>query len=131
MTREEAADAISQSLELVAERAGDPSPRVFARLFERLPEVEARFSTDPRGTVRGEMLAMVFDCLMSPGGPYQMNLVRTERVNHEGFGTPANEFDQFFGIVKDTCAEILADDWTPEFDAAWNQQIAWVMTGAR
>ena len=80
------------------------------------------------GSIRGEMLAMVFDCLMDPAGPYQTSLVRAERVNHDAFGTPQAEFDRFFGIVHETCREILGDDWTPEFDAAWRAQIGAVLS---
>lgn len=74
---------------------------------------------------------MVFDCLMQPSGPYQLNLVRTERVNHDGFGTPAEVFDRFFGIVQETCRDILGADWTPEFEAAWTARIEQVLAGSK
>ena len=74
---------------------------------------------------------MVFECLMHPGGPYQANLVRAERVNHDGFGTPAEVFDRFFGIVQETCRAILGSDWTPEFEAAWTAQIDRVIEASR
>jgi hypothetical protein len=53
--------------------------------------------------------------------------VRTERVNHDGFGTPSHEFDRFFEIVRETCREALGKDWTPEIEAAWNTQIGRVL----
>eukprot|EP01035_Chromulina_nebulosa_P039852 gene39852-53888_t len=62
-------DLIAMSLDAVVERAGDPAPTIFARLFAELPETEERFARDTGGAIRGEMLAMVFDCLMDPGGP--------------------------------------------------------------
>ena len=52
------ADAFAQSLDLLAERLGDPAPAVYARLFGRFPEVEAEFARDVDGAVRGEMLAI-------------------------------------------------------------------------
>jgi hypothetical protein len=131
MEEDAAAETITRSLEDVAERAGDPAPRVFARLFAEFPETEERFARDVTGAIRGEMLTMVFTCLMDPGGPYQANLVRAERVNHDGFGTPALEFDRFFGIVRETCAEILGPDWTPDYDAAWTTQIARVLKASK
>jgi hypothetical protein len=125
------ADDIARSLELVAERVGDPAPRVFERLFAEFPDAEERFARDVTGAVRGEMLAMVFNVLMDPDGPYQANLVRTERVNHEGFGTPSHEFDRFFDIVRDTCREALGAEWTPAFDAAWSARIATVLAATK
>ncbi|MBI1196654.1 MAG: globin [Phenylobacterium sp.] len=123
----EAAELVANSLELVAERIGDPAPQVFARLFAEFPDAEERFARDVTGAVRGEMLAMVFGVLMDPDGPYQANLVKTERVNHDGFGTPSHEFDRFFDIVRDTCREALGVEWTDAFDAAWTRQIATVL----
>ena len=125
------ADIIARSLELVAERAGDPAPQVYARLFDEFPDSEARFARDVTGAVRGEMLAQVLECLMSADGPYQLNLVRAERVNHDGFGTPASEFDRFFGVVHETCRELAGPDWKPEFDAAWRAQIERVVEGSQ
>ena len=61
-------DLIAHSLEAVVERAGDPAPTIFARLFAELPETRERLARDASGAVRGEMLAMVFDCLMPPEG---------------------------------------------------------------
>jgi hypothetical protein len=116
-------EIVTQSLEQVAERVGDPAPQIYQRLFARLPDAQARFARDVTGDIKGEMLAMVFGCLMDPGGPYQANLVRAERVNHDGFGTPNDEFDSFFEVVKDTCRDLLGPDWTPATEAAWTAQI--------
>lgn len=117
-------DIVTQSLERLAERVGDPTPQVYQRLFARLPQAEARFARDVTGDIKGEMLSMVFGCLMDPAGPYQVNLVKSERVNHDGYGTPNNEFDSFFQIVKETCRDLLGSDWTAAEEEAWNTQIA-------
>ena len=125
------AEIITQSLEVVAEVAGDPVPAVFARLFAEFPDAEERFARDVSGAVRAEMLTMVLDCLMAPEGPYQLNLVRAERVNHDGFGTPNEEFDRFFGLVHETCRDLAGEGWTPAFEAAWRARIARVVAGSR
>lgn len=116
-------DLIAQSLEAVVEQAGDPAPQIYARLFAEFPETEERFYRDTSGSIRAEMLTMVFDCLMDPGGPYQANLVRTERMNHDGFGTPNEVFNRFFWIVRDVCRELAGSSWTPDVEAAWMTQI--------
>jgi len=77
------------------------------------------------------MLTMVFDCLMNPAGPYQAHLVRAERVNHDGFGTPNEVFDRFFWIVLEVCRERVGAAWTAETDAAWTAQIEGVLAASR
>ena len=119
------ADLIARSLELVAERHGDPGPQIYARLFAAFPETEALFVRDTTGAVRGEMLAVIFQCLLDVTGPgaYAANLIRAERVNHEGVGVPADAFDRFFWIVRDACRDLSGPGWTGDVDAAWTTRI--------
>ncbi len=116
-------DLIARSLDSVVERAGDPGPEVYARLFAEFPETEGRFVRDVSGAIRAEMLTMVFDCVLTPAGPYQDNLVRAERVNHDGFGTENAVFDRFFWIVMETCRDLAGPDWTPQIEAAWTARL--------
>ena len=114
-------ELIEQSLALVAERHGDPGPQIYARLFAAFPETEALFVRDTTGAIRGEMLAVTFQCLLdvTGSGAYAANLIRAERVNHEGVGVPPAAFAQFFPIVMETCRDLLGEAWTPQMDAAW------------
>jgi hemoglobin-like flavoprotein len=118
------ADLVSDSLELVAERCGDPTPLVYARLFAAFPETEALFVRDANGAVRGEMLSMAFQCLLDVDGPYGANLIRAERVNHMGLEVPPEAFVQFFPVVMQTCRQVLGQEWTPDIDAAWAERLA-------
>ena len=61
-------EIVTASLEALAERVGDPAPQVYARLFAAYPEMEALFVRDTTGAVRGEMLALTFECLLDIGG---------------------------------------------------------------
>lgn len=123
MTNDSGTEQIARSLEIVVERAGDPAPAIYARLFAEFPEAEERFWRDVSGAIRAEMLTLVFSCLMNPDGGYQNNLVRAERVNHEGFGTEAAVFDRFFFIVRDVCREVAGPYWSAEMEAAWTARI--------
>jgi hemoglobin-like flavoprotein len=114
-------DIIETSLEALAERAGDPTAEVYRRLFARYPETEALFVRDQNGSVRGEMLAKIFECAMDLAGPntYAANFIRCEVVNHEGVGVPRDLFPRFFDIAVDTFRDLMGEAWTPEFDRAW------------
>ena len=59
---------LEHSLELVAERIGDPAPRVFERLFLEAPDLLALFSNDACGSVRGEMFLRALECLQDAAG---------------------------------------------------------------
>jgi hemoglobin-like flavoprotein len=117
---------IAWSLETAAERHGDPTPLVYERLFAQSPEMEALFIMDKQGSVRGNMLANVFEVLLDLAGPraYGVHMVRAEIVNHENLGVPPQVFATFFGTVRDTIAAMLGDDWTPDVAAAWAEVMA-------
>ncbi len=119
-------DIIAHSLELVAERTGDPAPLVFQRLFRENPEIEALFVRDTGGLVRGEMLAVTLEALLdcAGGDAYAVGLVEIERVNHVGLGVEPEVFDTFFRVVMTVFREILDDDWTLDMDAAWRRVLA-------
>lgn len=121
-----AAELVEASLEALAEKVGDPAGQVYARLFAEFPETEALFVRDTTGAVRGEMLAVAFQCLldMEGAGAYAANLIAAERVNHEGVGVPPDAFARFFPIVAETCRDLLGEVWTGETDAAWAELLA-------
>lgn len=119
-------DILTESLDLVAERIGDPAPLVYARLFKQQPEMEALFWRDTAGLVRGQMLSVVFESLMdlAHGKMYAESLLLSERINHENLGVPAEVFDSFLITVLDTFREQLAPHWTEAMDSVWLELIA-------
>lgn len=119
-------EIITQCLELVAERCGDPAPLVYQRLFSENPEIEALFVRDTAGLVRGEMLAVALETLMDCAGrdDFAVNLVEIERTNHVGLGVPPEVFDTFFRVVMTTFRNVLGTDWSAEMDAAWRRLLA-------
>ncbi|HLZ83892.1 MAG TPA: globin [Caulobacteraceae bacterium] len=115
------ASLIERTLEIAAEREGDLTPRVYARLFAAHPDMEALFIRDTNGAVRGEMLARVFEMILDfiDRRAYAAQMIQCEVVTHEGYGVPPEVFGVFFGSVADTLQEILGADWTPAVDASW------------
>jgi hemoglobin-like flavoprotein len=114
--------ALTDSLGLLSERAGDVTDVVYARLFADHPELEDLFLMDTDGGVRGSMLAQAFECLMDLAegpGTLAETVIRSERVNHDTYDVPAGMFQVFFDIIRDVTKDAAGDDWSAEMEAAW------------
>jgi hemoglobin-like flavoprotein len=121
----EEAAIITETLERVAERVGDPTPYVFRRLYDEKPEIEALFVRDVAGLVRGQMFQVTIESLLDFIGDrsYGANLVQIERVNHQGLGVEPEVFDTFYRTVMAAFKDILGPDWTPEMDSVWTRVV--------
>ena len=117
----EDAALITQSLEIAAERGGDLTGAVYARLFRERPDLEPLFVMDTDGAVRGEMLSRVFDAILDFIGPraYAHNLIHAEASNHDGYNVPRDVFTLFFATVADTVQEACGPDWNADMSQAW------------
>ena len=116
---------ITETLERVAERVGDPIPLVFDRLFAEIPEAEALFIRDSAGLVRGQMFQVTMESLLDFLGDrsYGANLIQIERINHQGLGVEPEMFDRFYRTVMATFRDTLGADWTPEMETVWTRVI--------
>jgi hemoglobin-like flavoprotein len=119
------AAAIERSLEIAGERAGDLTPTVYARLFERQPEMKALFFRDTSGIIQGEMLMRVFEAILDFIGSrrYADHLIQTEVVTHAGYDVPPNVFATFFGLVAEVVEEACGPAWTPAMADAWRRTL--------
>lgn len=119
--------ALTDSLDLLAERAGDVTAEVYSRLFAVHPELEDLFLMDTDGGVRGSMLAQAFECLMDLAegpGTLAETVIRSERVNHDTYDVPSGMFEVFFEIIRDVTKEVAGSDWSPLMEAAWTSVLA-------
>ena len=116
---------ITETMERVAERVGDPTPLIFERLFAEIPEAEALFIRDNGGLVRGQMFQVTMESLLDFLGDrsYGANLLQIERVNHQGLGVEPEMFDRFYLTVMATFKDVLGADWTPAMETAWTRVI--------
>ena len=124
------ADAINASLEIAAERGGDLTAAVYARLFALHPDMEALFVRDTTGAVKGEMLARVFDMVLDliDRGAYAGHMVQCEVVTHDGYGVPPEVFPIFFDVVAEVLEDATGDQWTSAMSVAWREltgQLRW------
>jgi len=117
---------VVDSLELLAERDIDPTRAVYARLFARYPEMEALFVRDQKFIVRGQMVQMVMENLLdyATDRTFGLPMIQAERVNHVNLGVPNEVFGIFFGVIRETIAELLGDGWTPAMAQAWATMLA-------
>ncbi len=121
---------VVETLERVADRCGgDPTPFVFARLFAENPAAEALFVRDAAGLVRGQMMQVTIESLLDFLGSreYGANLIRIERINHEGLGVDPALFDSFYPTVHAAFRAILAEEWTDAMETAWAETVAAIL----
>lgn len=117
--------ALTHSLDVLADKVGDPTPLIYAELFRRHPEHEGRFFMDLDGGVRGEMLSQALDVLMraDENSPSAGVLVEANRFAHFGYGIEDDQFNAFFIVIRDVVKASLESDWTAEYENRWAQII--------
>jgi hemoglobin-like flavoprotein len=120
------AEAIEQSLEVAAERGGDLTQIVYARLFEREPEMKILFWRDTNDSIKGEMLMRVFEAILDfiRARQFADHLIQTEVVTHAGYDVPPDVFATFFGLVAEVVEEACGPDWSPAMAEAWRRTLA-------
>lgn len=123
MTSPEDRALIERSLEIAAERSGDLTGAVYARLFQERPELEAMFVMDTDGAVRGEMLSRVFDAILDFIGDraYAQNWISAEATTHEGYLVSRADFARFFEIVAETVRDACGAGWSNDMTLAWTR----------
>lgn len=115
---------ISDTLEQVADKIGDPTDKIFTALFERYPHYEEMFVMDKGGEVRGSMLETCFTCLMGVAegdSETPRFLIEASRLTHDGFGLEDGEIDRIFVVMRDVFRDIIAEEWTAETGAEWTK----------
>ena len=119
------AELILATLEAVAERRGDPTTDVYARLFGAHPELEALFLMDRDGGVRASMMQQALECIVDHAGDRLVapQIIAASRMHHDGYAVPAHLFDAFFVAVRDAFCVIMGRDWTPEIGRAWDRML--------
>lgn len=115
------AQAILDSLELIAERGVDPAPLVYARLFERHPGAEALFVLGP--SAKGHMLDEAFRAILDHLGPrtWSASFLRTTRDNHEDLGVAGETYADLFPAIAGALRELAGEAWSPAMEAAWGE----------
>jgi hemoglobin-like flavoprotein len=119
-------NALSESLQIVVQRVGNPAPQIYERMFKRSPELEPMFVLDRDGSVRAEMIRLSFDALLDleQEGLYASGLIATELTTHGNNGITPAQFASLFDTIRDVVREIVAEQWQPRHEQAWNQVLS-------
>lgn len=116
-------DAILQSFELAAERAGDIVPAVYEAYFARCPE-----SSDLMRLVdthmRGRMLESVLQLFMVEQTDDQLGYLRFETRNHVNYGVMPYMYANLLDALRDTVRDACGHEWNAEMQFAWDERIA-------
>lgn len=117
------AEHIIASLERAAERAGDLTADIYARLFRDFPETEPLFIMDRDGAVRGNMLSHAFNTILDFIGErrYAHNFISSEIITHLGYDVPPEAFASFFTVMRDELRTACGPDWSPAMEEAWQR----------
>lgn len=113
---------ILNTVELVADRHGDPTTAIYAELFAAHPELESLFWLDRDGSVRAAMVQQALECILDHVGGQltARHILAAARQHHDGYGVPANRFDAFFVAMRNTFRGMLGDAWTADMERAWD-----------
>jgi len=113
---------ITESFEIAADLCEDLTPLVYGRLFREHPDMETLFWRDRNHQVKGEMLSRVISAILDFAGErlYAATMIQCEVITHEGYDVPPDVFAVFFGTVRNTLRDVLAERWSKAMDEAWD-----------
>ena len=122
-----ARDAVIESLERAAERAGDITPLVYERYFARCPDSAALMKlTDQH--MRGRMIAEVLRLVMSDDVGNDRSYLRFETRTHETYGVMPAMYPHLLEGLREAVRESLGGAWNDAYERAWNERLAVLST---
>ena len=126
MTNDEQTAHILAAMERVAEKAGDVSPAIFARYFERCGESKALMDHMDEHML-GRMMDQVLLLIMEPGEDELTSYIAFETASHRSYGVEPHMYESLMKSVQDVLASELAEDFTPEMSDALQGRIDYLL----
>ena len=126
MTTEEQTAEILSAMETLAEKAGDVTPAIFRRYFERCQESRALMDHMDEHML-GRMMDQVLLLIMESGEEELASYLNFETANHRSYGVEAHMYGSLLHSVQDVIAETLGDDLTPSMARALKARIDYLL----
>ena len=119
---------ISESLSLCDDRVGDITPLVYQRFFE-IDASAASLMEYSDEHMRGRMFASVLELFLSDDPFENDGFLAWELDNHvTAYSVTKGMYESLFRAFIDVVKETLGEDWSTDFERAWTNRIARIMT---
>ena len=128
MSRNSGADneTITAALELVAERGGDITPRVFDAYFERCADSRELMSHMDEYML-GRMMDQVLLLVMEPGEEELESYLKFETANHRGYGVLQHMYENLFASLLNVVRDTLGVDYDTKVANAFDRRCGYLL----
>ena len=122
----QSSEVITHIMELVADRAGDITPRVFERYFER--SAAARKLMDHMDEhMLGRMMDQVLLLFMDPEDEELNGYLEFETGTHLSYGVDTEMYRALMAAVRDVIDDSLGSDFTQPMQAAFDARTEFLL----
>ena len=119
---------IATSLELCDQRIGDVTHLVYRRFFE-MDTSAARLMEYSDEHMRGRMFASVLELFLSDDPFERDGFLAWELDNHvNAYSVTRTMYESLFKAFFEVIREALGEAWCADFERAWTNRIARIMT---
>lgn len=115
-------DSIVESLELIAERAGDINPQILKRYFDKCPSA-AQLMDHMDSYMLGRMLDQVLLLVMESDDAELENYLRFETASHHSYGVENTMYEKLFEAVFEVARDSCAESWNERYQEAWQLRL--------
>lgn len=122
MTNEEQTASIIAAMELVAEKAGDVSPAIFKRYFERCEDSRSLMEHMDEHML-GRMMDQVLLLLMESGEEELDSYIEFETASHRSYGVKPYMYESLMLAVQDVLKQSLGSEFTSQMADALQSRI--------
>lgn len=126
MTNDEQTAHILTVMELVAEKAGDISPAIFTRYFERCGDSKALMEHMDEHML-GRMMDQVLLLIMESGEEELSSYIEFETASHKSYGVRSHMYESLMRSVQDVIGSELADSYTQDMREALQGRIEYLL----
>lgn len=124
-------DLILTSLELCAEKSGDITPKVYEKFFDLCPSAHSLMGHSDEH-MQGRMLEQVLELFVSADHLGEGGYLDWELDNHlVGYRVDGDMYVHFLHALVTVVRVSLAQDWSTNFQQAWDDRVAAIMQQVR